>query len=252
MHTALIGKTALSLSVLRVVVSSPCSRRRSALAEGVTKPDADAIDAQLMADPVLRERMNETFNKELGRDCNDVEFEAHVDGMGSVVVMEWEHNQREKKWKDKIGTVTCPYCDKEIVEILVTTRSTKESYLRFNTYSGDVGECDWSTNWGHEYPEHAQSKTYRDYRCPECYILMTNNEAQARNILWGDAVSEAPDFKEIKNLNVEDIFEAITNIKQFEDNKKLMINSSAGNKFTSCAVTCAGYVNGIKSFFVVK
>jgi len=59
-------------------------------------------------------------------------------------------------------------------------------------------------------------------------------------------------IREIKSLNVEDIFECIANIKQFEDNKKLMINSSAGNKFTSCAVTCAGYVNGIKSFFVIK
>jgi len=59
-------------------------------------------------------------------------------------------------------------------------------------------------------------------------------------------------IKEVKSMNVEDVFECIADIKQFEDNKKLMINSSAGNKFTSCAVTCAGYVNGIKSFFVIK
>ena len=59
-------------------------------------------------------------------------------------------------------------------------------------------------------------------------------------------------IKEVKSMNVEDVFECIADIKQFEDNKKLMINSSAGNKFTSCDVTCAGYVNGIKSFFVIK
>lgn len=59
------------------------------------------------------------------------------------------------------------------------------------------------------------------------------------------------DIKGIKSMNVEDIFECIADIKQFEDNKKLIINSSAGNKFTSCAVTCAGYVNGIKAFFVI-
>jgi len=59
-------------------------------------------------------------------------------------------------------------------------------------------------------------------------------------------------IKEVKSMNVEDVFECIADTKQVEDNKKLIINSSAGNKFASCAVTCAGYVNGIKSFFVIE
>jgi len=89
----------------------------------------------------------------------------------------------------------------------------------------------------------------------EKIILITDNNSMGKSLIAKEAVEKFKIqviIKEVKTMNVEDIFEAIAEIKQFEDNKRLMINSSAGNKFTSCAVTCAGYVNGIKSFFVIE
>lgn len=88
----------------------------------------------------------------------------------------------------------------------------------------------------------------------EKIILITDKNSIGEAIIAKEAIEKFKiqvNIKEIKSVNVENMFEAIADIKQFEDNKKLIINSSAGNKFTSCAVTCAGYVNGIKSFFVI-
>ena len=88
----------------------------------------------------------------------------------------------------------------------------------------------------------------------EKIILITDNKSKDLALNAKKEIEKFKinvDIKDIKSMNVEDIFECIANIKQFEDNKKLIINSSAGNKFASCAVTCAGYVNGIKSFFVI-
>lgn len=88
----------------------------------------------------------------------------------------------------------------------------------------------------------------------EKIILITDNNSMGKSLIAKEAVEKYKIevvIKEVKNMNVEDIFECIADIKQIEENKRLIINSSAGNKFASCAVTCAGYVNGIKSFFVI-
>lgn len=85
-------------------------------------------------------------------------------------------------------------------------------------------------------------------------ILITDNNSMQQALIAKEAVEKFKiqvAIKEIKSMNVENIFECIAEIKQIEDNTRLIINSSAGNKFSSCAVTCAGYVNAIKSFFVI-
>lgn len=55
---------------------------------------------------------------------------------------------------------------------------------------------------------------------------------------------------EIKGHIWEEIFAKISEIKEIEKNKSILINTATGDRMTTCAATSAAFVNGIKAFSV--
>lgn len=59
-------------------------------------------------------------------------------------------------------------------------------------------------------------------------------------------------IKEIHGNIWEESFRAISEIKDIEKDKELIVNVATGDRMTQCAATSAAYVNGIKAFNVDK
>ncbi|HLC55603.1 MAG TPA: DUF6293 family protein [Candidatus Nanoarchaeia archaeon] len=57
-------------------------------------------------------------------------------------------------------------------------------------------------------------------------------------------------IREIKGNVWEEIFAAVSEIKQLEKGKNVIVNVSTGDRDSRCAATSAAYVNGIKAFAV--
>lgn len=59
------------------------------------------------------------------------------------------------------------------------------------------------------------------------------------------------DIAKVKYYSIDEIFQVIKSITEFEKEKDLLINVASGDKVTSCFTLCAAYVYGIRAVAVM-
>ena len=93
----------------------------------------------------------------------------------------------------------------------------------------------------------------REFPTEKVVLLSTEKAAENAQAIKKDLerFSIPAYIKEIGKGNLwEQMFIAISEVKNIEKDKELLINVSSGDRTSQCAVTSAAYVNGIKAFSV--